>query len=92
MGSQFGVSVSIVEPAFVVSNLQAAATDSSEKSSVQSIGFINKSQGVTEKDIKAMYSQQYNSDNIDNVAHNTSLANGPEVTTWAITVSSCTLT
>lgn len=91
LGSQFGISVSIVEPAYVVSNLQATATATSQISSTtaaapQSVECIDHSKGVTEEEMKAMYSQQYNSHNSDDVVHNVGLANSPDVTTWAITV------
>ena len=92
--------MSIIEPAYVVSNLQATATETSHMAPSQSpsssetkttatpsVDCIDTSKGVTEDEVRALYSQQYNSSNSDDVVHNVSLASTPDVTTWAITVS-----
>jgi hypothetical protein len=80
----FGISVSIVEPAYVLSNLQATATAGSGASMYH---------GVTADKIKEDYSHLYNTSNSEAIVHNISLANPPDVTTtWAITVSPLVIT
>lgn len=78
--SQFGISVSVIQPAFVKSCLQESATKYSVKS--ESNEPHNNSDVC---DFKSLYSQQYNKSNSNDVVRNIKLADTPFITTWAIT-------
>lgn len=87
LGPQFNISVSIVEPAYVTSNLQTTATLTSQEHALCSStsGCLDLSRGVTEESMKAMYSKLYCSFNSKKVVFNVNMASSPDATSWAIT-------
>jgi len=87
LGPQFNISVSIVEPAYVTSNLQTTATATSQEHALSSssTGCLDTSRGVTEENMKAMYSKLYSSFNSKKVVFSVSMASSADVTSWAIT-------